>query len=51
MSLLVCRANSLARMTSEKHSLTLVTPSPVPLLSGGGTNTVIFFRLRLSKID
>jgi hypothetical protein len=50
MTMMVCSANSLTHIAGENHFLTLVTPSPVSLLSGGGTKAVTSARLSLSKI-
>ena len=51
VTMMVCWADSLVRIASEKKSLTLVTPSPAPLLSRGGTKTVTSARVSLSKIN
>jgi hypothetical protein len=50
MSLTVRRANSLARIFSEKHSLALVTPSPPPLLCGEGTQGAASSRCTLAHL-
>lgn len=51
MSLTVRGANSLACVAAEKQSLAFVTPSPIPLLSGAGTRSVVGPRLSFAEVN